>query len=276
MSKQKFYYLVAGLPDLVLERDVKNFDFKFLIKEIYEQIEEQDRQPIRDFLLPYDHQNINYLLHGRDASFNDKGYYSLDFLKENLDNPNIFPDYIIDFVQKVREKRERGDSEENYLNLLQYVWTQFYHQIAPKSKSKFIRSWFGFDQILRNIQTAWTCRKLGVPIEEHLIGTNDIGYFVKFNLPDLGLRKELLFGDQIFNLLDEDIDLLEREFRLDEIRWQMADELTTFNYFDMDKVLSILAKADIVDRWSKLDKERGAVLFDGFVKTLVEQKNIDI
>jgi hypothetical protein len=44
----------------------------------------------------------------------------------------------------------------------------------------------------------------------------------------------------------------------------------------MDKVLAFLAKADILDRWLKLDKERGAVLFDGFVKTMVAQKDVNL
>ncbi|MCL2413273.1 MAG: DUF2764 domain-containing protein, partial [Bacteroidales bacterium] len=137
--------------------------------------------------------------------------------------------------------------------------------------------WWEFDHILRNIQTAWMCRKLGEPMQKQLIGWDEeIDYFVKNNLPDFGLRGELLLGEQIFNLLDEEIDLLEREFRFDQIRWQMADELTTFNYFDIDKVLSVLAKADILDRWLKMNKKRGAMLFDGFVKTLVEQKNINL
>jgi hypothetical protein len=112
-----------------------------------------------------------------------------------------------------------------------------------------------------------------MPMQEQLVGWDEeIELFVKNNLPDFGLRRELALGEQIFNLLDENTNILEREFRFDEIRWQMADELTTFNYFDIDKVLAYLAKADILERWLKLDKERGAVLFDGFVKTLVEQK----
>ncbi|MCL2413974.1 MAG: DUF2764 domain-containing protein [Bacteroidales bacterium] len=277
MFKREYYCLVAGLPDLVFEQNVKKFDFKTLVEEVYEQTKEQDQELIRELFHPYDHQNLHYLLRDRKDLFNDKGFFSLDFLKEHLDIPEEMPQYLIDIVRKFRLGHELGDQSDDYYNMSHYIWSRFYQEVTEKSKNRFIRSWFGFDQILRNIQSAWMCRKLDIPMEEQLIGWDEtINHFVKNNLPDFGLRREISFGEQIFNLLDEDIDLLEREFRFDQIRWQMADELTTFNYFDIDKVLAFLAKADILDRWLKLDNERGAVLFDGFVKALVEQKNINV
>jgi len=275
MFKREYYYLVAGLPDFVFERNVKKFDFKPLVEDAYELTKGQDHEAIRELFLPYDHQNVHYLLQGREDLFNDKGFYSLDFLKDNLDYPEELPEYIADFIEKFRHGQSNNSNE--YRNLSHYVWSRFYQDIAEKSKNRFIRVWWEFDQILRNIQSAWMCRKLGESMQEQLIGWGEIiDLFVKNNLPDFGLQRDIPFGEQIFNLLDEEVDLLEREFRFDQIRWQMAEELTTFNYFDIDKVLAFLVKADILDRWLKLDKERGAVLFDGFVKTLVEQKNIDI
>ncbi len=218
MFKQNYYYLIAGLPDLTLEQDVKQFDLQALIDEVYEYTEEKDHTPIRELFSWHDLEN--------------------DWdIKQNQEN-----------------------------------WLQFYQNIEEKTTNTFIRSWFRFDRLLRNIQSAWMCRKLGVSMQEQLlVWGEEIEIFVKNNLPDFGLRREIALGEQIFNLLDENINLLEREFRFDQIRWQMADELSTFHYFDIDEILAFLAKADILDRWLKLDKERGAKLFDGFVKKLVEQ-----
>ena len=277
MFKRKYYCLVAGLPDLVLERDLKKIDLKALVEEIYERTDEQDHKFIRELFLPYDHLNLHNLLQGRVDLFDDRGFYSLEFLKEHLDTPEEMPQYMIDIIRKFRLGHELGDHSDEYHNMAHYTWSRFYLEIANNSTNKFIRSWWRFDQILRNIQSAWMCRKLDTSMKEQLIGWGEtIDHFVKNNLPDFGLRREITLGEQIFNLLDEDIDILEREFRFDQICWQMADELTTFNYFDIDKVLAFLAKADILNRWLKLDKERGAVLFDGFVKDLVEQKNINL
>ena len=275
MFKREYHCLVAGLPDLVLEQGAKKFDIKALIEEVFEHTSEHDHEYIRELFLSYDHQNIHNLLQGREDLFDEKGQFSLEFLKEHLDQPDDMPQYLIDIIRKFRLGHELGDRSDEYHNMAHYTWSRFYQEIENTSKNRFVRAWWRFDQLLRNIQGAWMCRKLGVSMKEQLVGWDEeIEHFVKTNLPDFGLRREMAFGEQIFNLLDEQIDLLEREFRFDLILWQMADELTTFNYFDIDKVLAHLAKADILDRWLKLDKERGAVLFDSFVKTLVEQKNI--
>ena len=277
MFKREYYCLVAGLPDLMLERDVKNFDSKALIEDVYERTKEQDHKSIRELFLPYDHLNVHNLLQGREDLFNEKGFYSLEFLKEHLNTPEEMPQYMIDIIRKFGLGHELGDQSDEYHNMAHYTWSRFYEEIETNSTNRFIRSWWHFDQILRNIQGAWMCRKLGIPMKEQLVGWGEIiDHFVKNNLPDFGLRHEVMLGDQIFNLLEEDLDILEREFRFDQIRWQIADELTIFNYFDIDKVLAFLAKVNILDRWMKLDKERGAVLFDGLVKTLVEQKNVEI
>jgi len=277
MFKREYYCLVAGLPDLMLERDVKNFDSKALIEDVYERTKEQDHKSIRELFLPYDHLNVHNLLQGREDLFNEKGFYSLEFLKEHLNTPEEMPQYMIDIIRKFRLGHELGDQSDDYQNMSHYTWSRFYQEIANNSTNRFIRSWWRFDQILRNIKSAWMCRKLDVSMKEQLIGWGEtVDYFVKNNLPDFGLRREMMFGEQIFNLLDEDLSILEREFRFDQIRWQMADELTTFHYFDINKILAFIAKADILDRWLKLDKERGAALFDGFVKTLVEQKNVEL
>ena len=277
MFKRKYHCLVAGLPDLMLEQSVKKFDFHALLDHVYEYTSEKDSRYVREFFLAYDHQNIHNLLQGREDLYNEKGFYSLDFLKDNLDKPEEMPQYLIDIIRKFRLGHELGDQSDEYHNMAHYTWSRFYEEIEASSKNKFTRAWWRFDQILRNIQSAWMCRKLDMSMEEQLVGWDEeVEYFVKNNLPDFGLRREVPLGDQIFNLLDEDINILEREFRFDQIRWQLADELTTFNYFDIDKVLAYLAKADILDRWLKLDKERGTALFDGLVKTMVAQNNINL
>jgi hypothetical protein len=171
----------------------------------------------------------------------------------------------------------RAENSEEKLELSHEDWTHFYQEIGENSSSKFVRSWLQFDHLLRNIQTAWICRKTGADASKQLIGrSEEIEPFLRNNMSDFGLRRELVFGEQIFSLLDEDIDLLEREFRFDLIRWDMADELTTFNYFDLDNVLAFLVKTEILDRWLKLDEERGALLFNSFVKSLVEQNEKNV
>ena len=60
-------------------------------------------------------------------------------------------------------------------------------------------------------------------------------------------------------------DILVREKGLDSIRWDKISDLTTFNYFDLDAVLGIIAKMSIVERWRALDPESGAEMFQRLI-----------
>ena len=56
-------------------------------------------------------------------------------------------------------------------------------------------------------------------------------------------------------------DILGREKALDDLAWKKIDELTVFDYFNLDAILGFLAKLKITDRWLKLDEQTGRELF---------------
>ena len=61
-------------------------------------------------------------------------------------------------------------------------------------------------------------------------------------------------------------DILAREKGLDAIIWQKISELTTFNYFDLDALLGIIAKMRLIERWRALDEETGAEMFQRLIE----------
>ena len=52
-----------------------------------------------------------------------------------------------------------------------------------------------------------------------------------------------------------------RELQMDKLKWDKANELTTFDYFNINAILAFLIKAKLVQRWSELDKEKGEAMF---------------
>ena len=60
--------------------------------------------------------------------------------------------------------------------------------------------------------------------------------------------------------------ILERERALDDLLWAKAAELVTFDYFDINVVLSFLARMMIAGRWTALDEEAGREMFRKLVK----------
>lgn len=60
-------------------------------------------------------------------------------------------------------------------------------------------------------------------------------------------------------------NIIERELSLDRLKWEEINNYLTFEYFTINNILSILAKAKIIDRWSNLDRAAGMELFRKFV-----------
>lgn len=60
---------------------------------------------------------------------------------------------------------------------------------------------------------------------------------------------------------------LEREQKIDSLRWEKASELCTFHYFDIHVILAFFLKASLVACWARLDKETGSRMFRNWVGT---------
>ena len=60
-------------------------------------------------------------------------------------------------------------------------------------------------------------------------------------------------------------NIIERELSLDRLKWEEINNYLTFEYFTINNIISILAKAKIIDRWSNLDRAAGMELFRKFV-----------
>ena len=68
-----------------------------------------------------------------------------------------------------------------------------------------------------------------------------------------------------------------KKHKIDLIRWNEAVELATFDYFDINSILSYLSRVNIVARWTQLDAVRGREMFERLMaeldgKGLIENK----
>lgn len=72
--------------------------------------------------------------------------------------------------------------------------------------------------------------------------------------------------DNSFAPVFSEKNLIEREKKIDALYWRKISEPVTFDVFTFDLILSILAKAKIVARWSALDQTAGETLFRELVQ----------
>lgn len=121
---------------------------------------------------------------------------------------------------------------------------EFYRK-ALSLKDRFLREYFRFDLCVRNAKVRYLNKALGRPAD------TDIFYEVP---------AEFEQAQALDNILNTD-DILARERGMDDLMWAKIDELTLFDYFDIDAVLGFIAKLHIVSRWLKLDAETGKRMF---------------
>lgn len=146
---------------------------------------------------------------------------------------------------------EDGFSEEK-------LSPEFYRE-ALESRNGFIRGYFAFDLVLRNCKVRFINIELGRPVERDII--------------DIGNWSESDDRPEVQTALSAK-DLLAREKALDNLLWNKSDGLALSHYFDIDVILSFLAKLNIVERWMKLDKTTGKEMFRKLIDELKDSYTI--
>lgn len=165
------------------------------------------------------------------------------------------------FVDDLLESADRQDilSDEDYR-------TQLLYQYGMQSDNAFVRSWFEFNLNLNNVLAVAICLKHGYDIRRAIVGDNDVAEMLRKG----NLSKNTNLAVAVPELkeivaLAEISDLMERERAIDRLRWQWLEETTLFNYFELDNALAYMLQAGILDRWSRLNKERGEQVFNDIV-----------
>ena len=146
--------------------------------------------------------------------------------------------------QQLVELMEEG-FDENTLG------ADFYAK-AAENKNRFIREYFDFDGRLRNMKVNYLAKRLGKNGEDFMV-----------ELPEADFDEE----KQIQDIL-ADADFVEREQKMDELKWEKASDIARMDYFNMNAILAFLVKAKTVQRWVELDPEKGTEMFRKLVKEI--------
>ena len=146
--------------------------------------------------------------------------------------------------QKLVELMEEGFDETT-------LGADFYAKAAA-SKNRFIREYFDFDGRLRNMKVEYLAKRLGKESDPYLVNFEEADF------------EE---GKQIQEIL-ESPDFVQREQKMDELKWEKASDISRMDYFNMNAILAFLVKAKTVQRWAELDKEKGEEMFRKLVKEI--------
>lgn len=272
----KYYYLVAGLPELSLEDSKLSYTVADFRTEFYPYLSGEDKKLMDLFYLKFDNVNVLKLLKDKDASIDLRGNFSAEELmgyisrmKEGDEvSESVFPSYLSAFISEYFSMSAGDDVlYENRLTALYYAY-------AMKCKNRFVSSWFSFNLTVNNILAALTARKFKMEVAPLIVGDTEVCEILRTsNARDFGLGSEVEYLEQLVKI-SETSELLDRERKIDQLRWDWMEEATFFDYFTVERLFVFLQQLEMIERWISLDKERGSQMFRSMIAALKDEVQI--
>ena len=271
-----YYCLVTGLPELSLEDGKLSYTVANFKTDIYPVLSKSDKKLVDLFYLQFDNRNLLTLLKDMEASVDSSlGNYSADDLlsvissiKGKTASDKKFPSYFHDFVELYLSTpvEERLGIEDKLYG--------YYYDYAMKCGNSFVSAWFELNLDVNNILAAMAARKYKMEVAKVPVGSNWVADSLrKSNARDFGLADELEYFDQLVRINDT-VDLVDREKKIDLMKWNWMEENTFFNYFTIEKIFVFLMKLEMIERWISLDKEKGNEMFRQLIGQLKNEVQI--
>lgn len=272
--KNKYYCFIAGLPDLLPDLKKMPVSMEELKTEIKANIHPDDYSFLALYFLRYDNINVLNLLQEKQEPVNNLGNYSTEELEtviaeiktDGADNiQTSLPDYLINFIGDYFEEKLNTDPPH-----LENSLAKRYYDYALETENPFIQHYINFELGLQNIRTAIQCRKYDFSFEDAIIGNNELAQVLKkSSAKDFGITTEFEFAEKVIQIA-EIPEILERERKIDALRWDHLDDQIFFFYFTIERIFAFLIKLEILERWSSMDKEKGLEKFNQALKELKE------
>ncbi|MCF8359468.1 MAG: DUF2764 domain-containing protein [Prolixibacteraceae bacterium] len=266
-----YYYLISGLPEIQLDDQKLKLSLSGFKTEINENLTQGDLKMIGYYFMQFDNKNLLKLLADKEAEIDPLGNLTREELLDNIqqfretDNPadkNIYP-YFRQFVPDylIETPIMPNLSWEDQL-------TALFYNYAINSKNQFISDWYEFNLNISNVIIGTNCRKFDYDREKSIIGNNEVANAIrKSNAKDFGVKPILPEIDDILRILEEP-NLLERERKIDFLKWNWLEEKGFFHYFDMEHLFIYLIRLDLLERWVQLERETGEKVFREMISEL--------
>ncbi|QZT37461.1 DUF2764 domain-containing protein [Halosquirtibacter xylanolyticus] len=266
-----YYSFVAGLPEIQLQ-DAKAYHTTSSIKELLsETVNEKDWNLLAYYYGKFDNQNLLVSLGAVEGSWDHRGNYSEEEVKEMLtafqeeEDPrhiNI-PSWFRRFIPayQTNDTLFPNMSWEDQL-------TTVYYEAGIDCSNGYIAEWFKFQYSVRNIMTAIQCRKFELDRTIYVLGEDEFSLKLKTsNAKDFGVTVEFPYVSQVMKVMEMP-NFYDREKALDALYWNYIEENTFFFYFSLERIFGYLIQLEMIERWSGLNEEEGMVVFREFVNQL--------
>lgn len=265
-----YYCLMAGLPDIKLDDTALDVSIEDLREELDINATDADKKILFYFFLKNDCANVAKLLKNPEAEINPHGNYTMEqyvdlmtSAREMNFNVHRYPAFLSIFAREYQYKT----GKEGYFGE-DDVMRAFYEYAIETCPNKMVRQWFKLNYDITNVLTAMLARKYGWNVADYIQGENEITEMIlNNNTKDFDLSTEYDYVADLMKIVDCE-DPVEKEKRIDAMKWVWLDEQTFFEPFSIEAVFAYLCKLEMLDRWERLDVEKGQETFRQIIEDL--------
>ncbi len=256
------YYLVSSFPELEWDSDIpfntsgflseneaaflpftKNIEDIILINDLYN-LESYLKATLPNFRAGSYRSDLE-----TDTAFREPCHLDRVAMLELIESSEGMPDFVLDYLDLYI------DHEARFLNMELLFLSYFdYMQESP---SRLLREYSKFEKQYRTVIAALRMRRMGVKLDENLPGDEEFKGIITANasMPDFGLKTIFREAEYLTELFEE--TTLTRGRGIDKIRYDFLCRDIDENPFLEDRIYSYILRLLILDRWSRLDEERG-------------------
>ncbi len=255
-----YYYLATVLPKLSLDEkpEMSFHEFERLLQENLSPADYDKTRRLRWF---FDLRNVKAYWKKQPLDY----WGNLDevqledalLTKESRD----LPAYLYDFLGEYENLDER---QKNFHK----VMTQYFYQEVEQNVG-FLKSLRAFERNIRLIMTAYRSKKLG----------RDLGEELQFEDPEDPVVAQLLAQQEakdfempegfedlkpVVSLYDSSPLKLQKAIMQYSFNW--IEDCLQFDYFSINRILGYMAQFILIERFMRLDAEKGIKVLDNLVK----------
>lgn len=254
--KTEYYYIGTLLPDIKLG-EKPELSFVELERVLSDNLRANDYQLVNQIRWFYSIENMRALW--RQDSIEGYGLdeHALEECMLNIESPG----YLRDFLEKRRTDAER-------LRFFPELLASYFKE-ETKQTSGFISEYLQFERKLLLVQTAFRAKKLNRNICVELQFEDSEESFIQ----ELLVQKESkqfkapIGFEKLQEILENHYEAPIELYRaLGDYRFERLEELAGFDVFSINRILAYMVQLIIVERWLKLDREKGNKLVDQYIK----------
>jgi hypothetical protein len=148
-----------------------------------------------------------------------------------------------------------------------------YYQYLRQSGNGFIEKWAAFELDLKNYLTVKKCEEFSISKQAQVIGESDFTKrLVEFPTDHKEIQVEWPLATVIDNILKND-NLLKRETAIDQLKWELIDEMNLFCYFSIEIILGYTLKLLILNRWKKVYQPKEITSYEEIYENIWTKEN---